>query len=173
MIEEDLVSLLKCPRCSFTVSPEEMESNDLVCPRCALKANRAIPLSYHRQPVGENPYLLTVRTTEDGGAVSIDAEGEVDLNTADELERPLAEGLGRGERVLLDLTEVSFIDSSGIAALLRAAKAVDGAGALRVVVDPDSQVARVFGVARLELLLQIFTTRGEALHGLGAPGAVR
>jgi anti-sigma B factor antagonist len=54
------------------------------------------------------------------GQVCVAAEGELDLSTADELKQALLRELAGGRRVLLDLSDVTFIDSSGLAAIVSA-----------------------------------------------------
>jgi anti-sigma B factor antagonist len=67
-----------------------------------------------------NPDLLrvTVEPLEDGRLIR--AVGEVDLSTAAALGRELAAARVEADTVLLDLSEVTFIDSSGLHLLLEA-----------------------------------------------------
>jgi hypothetical protein len=81
---------------------------------------------------------------------------------------------------VVDLTRLSFIDSSGIGLLIKAHRdaeavgeqAADGNGraALHTVVAEGSQVERVFGLAGIGLALPLFLNRDEAVAALG-PGA--
>jgi anti-sigma B factor antagonist len=62
---------------------------------------------------------LRVDIAPDRERVTVHAAGEIDLATADELERPLLELLDSGfEHVVLDLRDVTFMDSSGIRVLI-------------------------------------------------------
>jgi anti-anti-sigma factor len=54
--------------------------------------------------------------------------GEIDLAVADRLERQIREALSQCPRVRLDLSEVTFIDSSGIRAVLMCVAAARGDG---------------------------------------------
>ena len=116
--------------------------------------------------------LLEVRPTTGNGVVVLKAEGELDLSTAGHLHDPLLRSIAEGGPVLVDLTRVSFIDSSGIAALVGAFRSINGGGGMSVLIAPDSQVARVFKVARMGQALPIFTDRTKALSGLNGTGAV-
>jgi anti-anti-sigma factor len=49
--------------------------------------------------------------------------GELDIDTVRKLEEALLEGRSRGDRVLLDLGALEFIDSTGLRAIVRAAEA--------------------------------------------------
>lgn len=72
----------------------------------------------------------------------VKARGELDLETAEKLSESLDPSLWPGcEGVMVDLQEVGFIDSTGIAALVAAARALAKAG-LRIAIAaaPRSQV---------------------------------
>lgn len=82
---------------------------------------------------------------EDGTCV-IRASGELDLAVAEDLVLVALEGLGTAPAVHIDLTEVSFIDSTGLGALLRIRNEATAAG----------KALRLQGVpAVLDRLLQI------------------
>jgi anti-anti-sigma factor len=71
------------------------------------------------------------------GTSRLTLRGELDLGTAERLERALAEA---GDDVLLDLRGLTFMDSTGVRVLLEAAER--GASGLRMLV-PDSGDVRV------------------------------
>ena len=72
----------------------------------------------------------------------VTVSGELDLATAPELEAVFeAVDATSSDRVLVDLAGVAFLDSSGIRALVRAKRRLDGIGA-PLVVDAVSEVAR-------------------------------
>jgi anti-sigma B factor antagonist len=73
--------------------------------------------------VEESPeFRLSVERS--AGRTVVAATGELDIATADEFVRTLREGLSAGP-VVLDLTNLTFIDSSGIRALDELLRAVD------------------------------------------------
>ena len=80
--------------------------------------------------------------------------GDVDLYSAPELRRSLDELIGSGKtRVLVDLTETSFIDSTTLGVLVGAIKRLrvhDGRLALAC---DDPSILRVFGITGLALVL--------------------
>jgi anti-anti-sigma factor len=60
-------------------------------------------------------------------------------------------------RVVLDLTDVSFISSIGIRALVVSAKAQLGVGgSMALVVAPDSSVARILATTGVDLIIPTF-----------------
>lgn len=95
--------------------------------------------------------------------------GELDLSTIPRMESPLLEQVRQRSALLLDLTNVSFIDSSGIGALIRAFHESDGAP-IHVVVGKGSQVERVFQVARVTDTLSVFSDPELALAALNGTG---
>ncbi len=117
------------------------------------------------------PFEATAAQLEDGVRV-IAVRGELDLGTASELEGPLDEAIAAGDAsVLIDLTDCEFIDSTGIALIVRAwqrlDRAADGAGDGRVVIcSYNEQVRRVLEITGLELSIPIHGTRDEALAAL-------
>jgi anti-sigma B factor antagonist len=98
--------------------------------------------------------------------------GELDLSTATQLEEPLEDAVGSPDAaVLIDLTDCTFIDSTGIAMVVRAWQRVDagagngGKGGL-VLCCQSEQVRRVLEVTGLEHSLRVFATRDEAVAAL-------
>jgi anti-anti-sigma factor len=99
-------------------------------------------------------------------ACVVSLAGELDLSTIPRVERQLFEQLRSKSGVVVDLTKVSFIDSSGIALLIQAFRAGDGAGVLNTVIADGSQVERVFHLTGIDRALPLFTRRAAALEGL-------
>jgi len=117
------------------------------------------------------PFEASAAQLEDGIRV-IAVRGELDLSTAPELEGPLEEAVATGDTsVLVDLSECEFIDSTGIALIVRAWQRLDrtaeGEGEGRVVLcSYNDQVRRVLEITGLELSIPIHSTRDEALAAL-------
>lgn len=100
------------------------------------------------------------------GVQTISVRGELDLSTAPELERPLNDALDAGEgSLLIDLSRCEFIDSTGIALIVRAWQRLDGGddGRVLVICSQNDQVRRVLEITGLELSIPVHTTRDEAL----------
>jgi anti-sigma B factor antagonist len=112
--------------------------------------------------------LLTVRIADspDGCSV-VTIAGELDLSTIPKMRRPLLEQIAQRPAVLVDLSELSFIDSSGIGALIQACRSTNGTP-MHVVIGRDSQVERIFSIAGVSAAMPIFSDREEALAELAA-----
>ena len=80
--------------------------------------------------------------------------GELDLASADALRRQLHEALAEApELLVLDLSDVSFLDSSGIAVIVSVFKAQRDRGARLHVVNPQPTVRRALELVGLGMLL--------------------
>ena len=117
------------------------------------------------------PFETTAVELEDGVRI-IAVRGELDLSTAPDLEAPLEDAVASGDSsVLVDLSECEFIDSTGIALIVRAWQRLDrgaeGEGSGQVVIcSRNDQVRRVLDITGLELSIPIHATRDEALAAL-------
>jgi len=95
------------------------------------------------------------------------AGGELDLYTSERLRERLADALERGGRQLLvDLTGVTFMDSTALGVLVEAAKALKSSGGQLVVVADDRRVTRVIEITGLERVLRIESSLPEAVQQL-------
>ena len=114
---------------------------------------------------------LTVRIEPAGSSASVvSLAGELDLSTIPRVEKQLLEQVRSHQGVVLDLTNVSFIDSSGIALLIRAFRTTGDGGTVNTVIAEGSQVERVFRLAGIDRALPLFTERAPAMDALN--GAV-
>lgn len=117
-----------------------------------------------------NPAPFEVKAGDaEGGVWTISVSGELDLSTAPDLEGPLQEALDSGEgSVLIDLSQCEFIDSTGIALIVRAWQQLDSGenGRSLVICSQNDQVRRVLEITGLELSIPVHTTRDEALAAL-------
>jgi anti-anti-sigma factor len=100
---------------------------------------------------------------------TISVRGELDLSTAPDLEGPLEEALeGNESSVLIDLAECEFIDSTGIALIVRAWQRLEsGANGRGLAICSDNQqVRRVLEITGLELSIPVHVSRDEALASI-------
>jgi anti-sigma B factor antagonist len=112
------------------------------------------------------PQLSLVHSEQDGVHV-VRLSGELDLRAAGELETALAD-CGEDARILLDLVELQFIDSTGLATIIRAHQALAAAGgALALVCSGDGSVHRTLETTGLTRLLSVNADRAGALQALG------
>src|SRR2546423_9199400 len=84
--------------------------------------------------------------------------GELDHMTAPDLTEAV-DGCNDGKPIVVDLSELRFLDSSGLHALIEARSD----SRPLVVVCPDGNVGRVLSIVRLELALPVYERLAEAL----------
>jgi anti-sigma B factor antagonist len=102
--------------------------------------------------------------TEHSDALIVDVSGEIDLATAPELTRALASVPDTVPRVVVNLSEVSFLDSSALNVLVHSRRRLDEQKIVFRVVGPaDRFVRRVFEITHLTELLGVVGSLEEAL----------
>ncbi len=123
----------------------------------------------------------SMRTSEGPGRQLVRVRGELDLLAAPRLSYTLGEARRRAPVVLVDLSDVTFMDCSGLRALLAASSAARRAHGQLTLVDPPANVERLFqltgAAASLRILARVPAasacrrpSQGRRRRGLGAGG---
>jgi anti-anti-sigma factor len=100
--------------------------------------------------------VFAARIEEEGDSLVIRPAGELDLATLPTLEDSLRTALGRdGSPVILDLSALAFIDSTGIAVLVRESRASRENGARLSIRGAPAAVRRTFELMGVESLLPL------------------
>ena len=110
--------------------------------------------------------LLQITSAAADSAVVVTAAGEVDLETGPRLRAGLSEWIERPDAVpvIVDLTGVTFLSSTGIAVLVDANwQAEQSKVALRIVVTADQMVHRTLASAGVDHYLALYHDLGSAL----------
>jgi anti-anti-sigma factor len=119
------------------------------------------------------PPTLTVHVEDRApGTTIVSLAGELDLSTVPRLEDALLEQIEQRAAVMLDLSQLSFIDSSGIGVLMRARQIANGTP-ISLVIAPGSQVERIFEVAGVAQALSVFSDRTSAMAALDSDDSAR
>jgi anti-sigma B factor antagonist len=92
--------------------------------------------------------MLEIRHDSRGdGRVVVALQGQVDLATAPQLAQAVAGATKQGgDAVVVDLTDVDFLDSAGVRALVESAQAAATAGVTVTVTGARGWVARVLEI---------------------------
>ena len=101
------------------------------------------------------------------GTRDVQIEGELDLAVAGQLDEALTIAVEECTQVLVGLERCSFIDSSGIAVILRAHNRMQEEGNQLVVYAPVDQVLRVLSMTGLTTNSLVFNSVEDALAALG------
>jgi anti-sigma B factor antagonist len=132
------------------------------------------PASDERTPDGgttaypDREQLLTVRTDDRDDVLVLTVDGDVDGLTAPRLSRAVSDAFRHlaGRPLVLDLTNVKFLGSSGLRTLRDSAQGAmnqEGSQPLRVVVDHTRPVIRPIEIVGLDHILALYHTVDEAL----------
>lgn len=111
---------------------------------------------------------LMITVAKDGDATVVAVGGELDAASTPELQASFAQTLAqvRDGAVVLDLAECTFVDSTGLHAIIDArALALEQGSRLEVCAAEDGPVARVIEVA-LPGMLELHPDRRAALRAL-------
>jgi anti-anti-sigma factor len=112
--------------------------------------------------------LATLHLERDGSTVIASLAGEVDPSNARDLGRDLTAAVPNDAMaVVLDLTEVDYLDSSGVQLIFELAERLDARQQrLIVAVPPHAPARRVLEIVALDQTAAVVATRGEAVERL-------
>ena len=101
----------------------------------------------------------------------IELEGEFDLYAAPEFKAHLTDAIDGGNSgVVVDLSEVTYLDSTMLAMLVGGMKRLRADEGQLSVVCTDKNLLGVFEVTGLDRTFPVYETRGEALADLASVG---
>ena len=96
---------------------------------------------------------LQVKVLTGAEPVQVLVSGEIDLATAGQITAALAELTGHD--VIVDLSQVAFIDSSGLSSLIVAHKKITAAGGTLVLRNPSPTSASLFAVTAIDTVIEV------------------
>ena len=112
--------------------------------------------------------LASVSVERYGDVAVARLAGELDLSNATAIEDQVTRGLGATTSVAVDLAQLSYLDSAGLALLSRLGARIAGpGGALRLVVPPGAVVRRALWISGLTEAIPVDETVEAALAALG------
>jgi anti-sigma B factor antagonist len=113
---------------------------------------------------------LTIQVRHEPGYVIAVAKGEIDIATVARLRERLFELAAGGHPLVVDLDQVSFIDSAGLAALVGTDKRASAHGGSLRVVCSKPQTRQLFRLTGLDEQIPLARTLEEALGSPAPPG---
>lgn len=136
---EATMSYLNCPECGLTVALRGLEAPIEHCPRCIAWRRKAVRMSPMR------PGKLQVRDISKDARHTLFLVGEMDFVTAPMLEARIVQLCAAGAcQIVLDLTELSFVDSRGLMAILLSRKRCESRGCEFSMTRGQKPVQRLF-----------------------------
>ena len=104
---------------------------------------------------------------EQGGATIVAFEGDVDLQSSPAARKILLECVDKSSTVLVDLSGVEYIDSSGVASLVESFQNARKKNQQYVLVSVSEGAMRVLQLARLDKVFTICDSVDDALAEVG------
>jgi stage II sporulation protein AA (anti-sigma F factor antagonist) len=112
------------------------------------------------------PPKLQIETDDTSAALVVRLSGELDAGTVDQLERALSAVLEPRPVVVLDLHELTFVDSLGLNVLFRTREWADAKGVTLRAVRAPVHVQRLLALSALDGSLgPFYTDAAAALRG--------
>lgn len=115
------------------------------------------------------PFRATAgKLADDVGLVAV--SGELDYFTAPQLEAAIQSASnGQGPKLIVDLSAISFIDSTALGVVLKHVTRLAARGGSLIVVSNDPRIARLLEITGLQDRIATRSTLQEALDELASP----
>jgi anti-sigma B factor antagonist len=107
---------------------------------------------------------VAISTRSVGEITIIDLVGQIDLGSSPALRKTLLDSLKATKHMAINLSGVSYIDSSGIASLLEVLREAQDTQKKLVLFGVAGAVLQVLELTRLTGVFEIFATEEQALH---------
>lgn len=110
---------------------------------------------------------ISISRTTAGNVPIVAVSGEADVYSAPALKDKITELIGAGEHTLIvDLSNVTFLDSTGLGVLVEARTATAEAGGLLPLVCSQQRVLKLFTITGLDGVFSIHASVGDAVAQL-------
>lgn len=111
---------------------------------------------------------MKITTDMQSGVFIVRIEGELDLSSVNEFRQIVDQVLDNqsSKYLLMNLAKLTFIDSSGLGAILGRYKKVNLLGGKILVTNVKPQITRIFELSGLHKILAVYPTEAKALEQL-------
>jgi anti-sigma B factor antagonist len=108
---------------------------------------------------------VQISARQSGAGVILDISGDIDLANSPAMRKTLLGEIKdkHSSKVFLNLKNVRYIDSSGIASLVEGLKASRDSGARMILYGLNASVKEVMELSRLQKIFEIYDTEEQAL----------
>lgn len=94
----------------------------------------------------------------------VQLDGEIDMHESPQVREKFSQAVeNRADRVLVDLTGVSYIDSSGLAVLIEAMQRIEEYGGKLALFGVRKNILTILEIARLDKVFSIFPDKATAI----------
>ena len=104
---------------------------------------------------------------DEAGVAVVTLKGDVDLESSPKVRSALLDCVGMKRGVLVDMSGVAYIDSSGVASLVEAYQTARKGGTPFALVEVSESAMRVLELARLDKVFTIHATLADGLENVG------
>lgn len=112
---------------------------------------------------------LETSTHEENGLTILDVVGEIDVYTAPQFKEAVNQIINTGQHeLIINMANVSYMDSSGFGTLLSATKRLRPEGGTVNLVACNGAIDRMLRITRLNTVFGTFQTMDEALGAIKA-----
>lgn len=116
----------------------------------------------------ESSFVATDTLADDVTLLTLSCES-VDVANYKRMLASIEQVLESGHRVILDLGSVSFMDSSGLGALVSGTRTARRSGGEMAICSLTPDVRTLFELVQLDKVVHVYNDRDEALRSLGLP----
>ncbi len=105
-----------------------------------------------------------MRISEIGGVYVLELEGSLDVESSEDMKKEALRVCEMGRGMVLDLRNLSYIDSIGIGSIVSVFRKCSSVGKRLVLVATEGNVLDVLKMTRLDKLIDIFKSVSEAIR---------
>ena len=114
---------------------------------------------------------MEIKIKKESDVSILEIEGEVDVYYSSRLEEKVKNLISEGERrVIIDMTEVSYMDSSGLGVLVGSLKNLKKSKGEMKIAGVKGEIMNVFEITRLNTFFDMYNTVPEALANFKGSG---
>jgi anti-sigma B factor antagonist len=114
-------------------------------------------------------HVKKLSSRQEGGVAVLDVAGAITIGEGANAVRSALDGLA-SKKILLNLAEVSFIDSSGISELVDALKTVAKNGGQLKLLKPAQRVKDILRITKLHTMFEVYDDEAAAVASFGQAG---
>ena len=98
---------------------------------------------------------MSYKITEEGNISTIHLDGEIDMDVTEKAKEAIFPVIDSGKEVHLNLSQVQYMDSSGISVLIESHQKATELGTKVILKDISKSVLKVIMMAKLEQILNL------------------
>ena len=98
---------------------------------------------------------MSYKVTEDGNIATVHLDGEIDMDVTEKAKEVIFPHIDAGKEVHLNLSNVQYMDSSGISVLIESHQKSLEKGTKVIIKDVSKSVLKVIMMAKLEQILNL------------------